>query len=1327
MAIKFLQSVEVDGEVQGTSLDINGSADISGNVLVGSGTLSNPQSWGKILQVQNTGGNGAGVSIKDSNNEYNLATYAGSFHISDGVDERLTITSSGNATFSGSITGKDSGIIIDSLGGPYGRIHGTSSIFLGGGSTSQVQLSAALIPDGDSTRSLGSGSRYWSHGYIDAITTTGKIQCGGELEGTSLDINGNADISGTLNVTGSVTTTGASVNGNLYANRYLQNATGIPTNNLGAPTVTEMALFEQQFKPQTTLANGYDDLADLTFYKQDTSSSSWTEITSYSDDNKRRFLRTMNSSVIIPNGVYKFRAEFVARSYTFANALSGYWSSQSHRSQVHVWKRRCSDNLWQQHTSSTTEISSWPGHMYLPFGTIAWHETNTSSTGHHNKIRIEFTPNWIAYSGSGTDYSDRDIALYGLQIWGGYPSGKRTVHSYDQYGKLDLFKDLGLPDSGVATFGSSDDLKIYHDGSYSYIEDSGTGNLKIRTNSLNVMNQANSENMLSASQDAAVTLYYNGSEKFETKSDGVDITGELQADSLDIDGNADISGTLSGNFVVRSTNNANTDGANFAVDTTNKSADEYAYEVLRSGTTVAGITMVGKITGTELEGTSLDINGNADISGNLTGVDTLTATTFSGDLNGTINTATTATTQSASNNSTKVATTAYVDTAVTNLIGNAPENLNTLNELAEALNDDDDAIVTINTALSNRYTKTETDAFAVKLTGNQTITGVKNFTGELHWDLSAGEYAGDPRAVAMGYSGGNYGQLGYNIDFTTTSGSHTRVFNDIPTMVTLHNGIVVYASAAGSAGSAISWTEVLEAQTDAFQYKGNNIYYVGNDSGILNSNVTLPTDFVSAANGGTFSGALKITDALNSGSPILDLHNSTNGEGTDIRFTDVSAGTSQFGNITYRHQDSKSYGSAASFAISSGEASTTILADGKLMYNEGIYSKPSSGTGAGTRKDANWDTAYTHSQSAHAPSSATANSSDATLKARANHTGTQAADTISDFDTEVANNSAVAANTAKTSNIVQTSVSGSSGSCTGNAATATTATNVTATSVSNAADYFTCFVSSTGTQGVKVANGLRYNPSTNVLTTGKISSDTVSIVENAKSGAACMTITGAGSGTEANIALKIQGTAHGDPVKLKMKGEDAEGGEVGKGLLSFDPASDTFSIGQSSSHNSMAIKIDNSDVAVFKNMAQFPAGIDITGTTDATNATGDTGILRCEGGASIAKKLYVGSTITGSADVIAFSDKKLKENIETLDGKKVLDMRGVSFTRKDTGAESSGVIAQEIQKVAPELVHDTEGTLGVAYGNLVGYLIEAVKDQQKQIDELKAMINGSSR
>ena len=104
-----------------------------------------------------------------------------------------------------------------------------------------------------------------------------------------------------------------------------------------------------------------------------------------------------------------------------------------------------------------------------------------------------------------------------------------------------------------------------------------------------------------------------------------------------------------------------------------------------------------------------------------------------------------------------------------------------------------------------------------------------------------------------------------------------------------------------------------------------------------------------------------------------------------------------------------------------------------------------------------------------------------------------------------------------------------------------------------------------------------------------------------------------------------------------------------------------------------------------------------------------------------------GGKATFNNDVVAFSDKKLKDNIETLDGKKVLDMRGVSFTRKDTGLPGSGVIAQEIQKVAPELVNETNGTLGVSYGNLVGYLIEAIKDQQKQIDELKEMCNGCSK
>ena len=98
-------------------------------------------------------------------------------------------------------------------------------------------------------------------------------------------------------------------------------------------------------------------------------------------------------------------------------------------------------------------------------------------------------------------------------------------------------------------------------------------------------------------------------------------------------------------------------------------------------------------------------------------------------------------------------------------------------------------------------------------------------------------------------------------------------------------------------------------------------------------------------------------------------------------------------------------------------------------------------------------------------------------------------------------------------------------------------------------------------------------------------------------------------------------------------------------------------------------------------------------------------------------------TFTAVSDVVAYSDAKLKENVKTLDGKKVLEMRGVSFDRKDTGKKGSGVIAQEVQKIAPELVHENEdGTLGVAYGNLTGYLIEAVKELKAEIEELKKQI-----
>ena len=82
-------------------------------------------------------------------------------------------------------------------------------------------------------------------------------------------------------------------------------------------------------------------------------------------------------------------------------------------------------------------------------------------------------------------------------------------------------------DNAKAVFGAGDDLEIYHDGSNSYIKDAGTGLLVLLSNNFRVNNAANSELMINAVEDGAVSLYHNGSVKLDTTAGGVSITGTL--------------------------------------------------------------------------------------------------------------------------------------------------------------------------------------------------------------------------------------------------------------------------------------------------------------------------------------------------------------------------------------------------------------------------------------------------------------------------------------------------------------------------------------------------------------------------------------------------------------------------------------------------------------------------------------------------------------------------------------------------------------------------------------------------------------------------------
>lgn len=132
--------------------------------------------------------------------------------------------------------------------------------------------------------------------------------------------------------------------------------------------------------------------------------------------------------------------------------------------------------------------------------------------------------------------------------------------------------------------------------------------------------------------------------------------------------------------------------------------------------------------------------------------------------------------------------------------------------------------------------------------------------------------------------------------------------------------------------------------------------------------------------------------------------------------------------------------------------------------------------------------------------------------------------------------------------------------------------------------------------------------------------------------------------------------------------------------------------------------------------------VSITANTVSSNTT--SGALKVAGGAGIGGALHVG----GVAHAVSYqttSDSRLKSDVVEIAGAlgKVQQIRGVDFVWKESGKSDTGVIAQEVEHVLPHVVSETgAGTKTVDYGRITALLIQAVKEQQDQIDELKAII-----
>ena len=151
--------------------------------------------------------------------------------------------------------------------------------------------------------------------------------------------------------------------------------------------------------------------------------------------------------------------------------------------------------------------------------------------------------------------SDQDIVFLGND--GGSETTMLTLDSSDA-GTATFNHDIILGDNGKAIFGAGSDLAIYHDASNSYIEETGTGSLKVRSSKFYIDNADSSKDMAIFTDGGAVDLYYNNNRKFITTDTGVAITGTAIA-TTDTDtsntGNVTLDFAANQNFVLTLTGN----------------------------------------------------------------------------------------------------------------------------------------------------------------------------------------------------------------------------------------------------------------------------------------------------------------------------------------------------------------------------------------------------------------------------------------------------------------------------------------------------------------------------------------------------------------------------------------------------------------------------------------------------------------------------------------------------------------------------------------------------------------------------------------------------
>lgn len=282
----------------------------------------------------------------------------------------------------------------------------------------------------------------------------------GAGSGLDADLLDGVSSAGYVNTTSSQTISGAKtfldgigMRGLSYGDRLYQTVTGVPTTNLGTPTITEMALFESQMNNKLW----FYPTASFTF-EYTNNGTDWIAASDATSTNVKRLVAgggaTTKSSMVIPHGAERYRIDIRNNgSYVYLNALYAYLSTSGNTTQCHIYKKR-DDGDWLMVANSATEVSSWPGHLYMPFVNIAW--SLLATAGHFNDIRIEFIPTW--------NHVSNPITLYSLEIQGGYPAGRRTIYAWDEDQNVTFPAGINATNLAISSSATVGGNTVWHAG-----------------------------------------------------------------------------------------------------------------------------------------------------------------------------------------------------------------------------------------------------------------------------------------------------------------------------------------------------------------------------------------------------------------------------------------------------------------------------------------------------------------------------------------------------------------------------------------------------------------------------------------------------------------------------------------------------------------------------------------------------------------------------------------------------------------------------------------------------------------------------------------------